>query len=357
MAFNMPDERKSNMKLREMIKEKKEFTVGFIGGSITEGAGATKPACRYSSVTLSLLAERYPDVTFREVNAGVGGTGSNLGLFRAESQLLSGEPDLVFVEFSVNDAYNYSSKYHESLVRFLRKCRSTLPIGFIYTLQDKMYAEYYAKGQLPPVAASLEPVAAAYGIPTFPVALAICRKMESVDRWGEFFVDNVHPTDLGHRTYAEFMADALECCDFEIKAPNEPLGAIVDGSPRMVPLPRDVDCSGWEVSDKPFANRFPSYIYSDKPGTELAFEFDGTAVGIYNTVERDSGIVEFSIDGGQWYTHSTWDKYALQYSRSHYRVMFDSLPEGHHTLRLRVSGEIPEQSEGRFIRIGAILVG
>ena len=45
------------MKLSQIIKNKKEFKIGYLGGSITEGAGSsTKDKC-YASLVTSGLAE------------------------------------------------------------------------------------------------------------------------------------------------------------------------------------------------------------------------------------------------------------------------------------------------------------
>ena len=45
----------------------------------------------------------FPEAEFTCVNAGIGGTTSHFGAARAEEDLLYARPDVVFVEFSVND--------------------------------------------------------------------------------------------------------------------------------------------------------------------------------------------------------------------------------------------------------------
>lgn len=52
---------------------------------------------------MDLLRRRYPSVKFQEVNAGIGGTGSDLGAFRMDRHVIVHEPDLVFIEFAQND--------------------------------------------------------------------------------------------------------------------------------------------------------------------------------------------------------------------------------------------------------------
>src|SRR5260221_612405 len=74
----------------------KPVTVAYFGGSITAANG-------WRPKTFAWLHERYPKVAFTEVNAAIGGTGSDLGAFRLGHDVLSHKPDLVFVEFAVND--------------------------------------------------------------------------------------------------------------------------------------------------------------------------------------------------------------------------------------------------------------
>ena len=86
------------------LKNNKKLTVGYFGGSITEGAGASDPSNCWRSLTTQWLRDTYPDCEINEIMAAIGGTGSDLGAYRCEKDLLSGSPDLVFIEFSCNDA-------------------------------------------------------------------------------------------------------------------------------------------------------------------------------------------------------------------------------------------------------------
>ena len=49
------------------------------------------------------LQKEYPQCTFKEVHAAIGGTGSSLGVFRFNHDALQYKPDLLFVEFATND--------------------------------------------------------------------------------------------------------------------------------------------------------------------------------------------------------------------------------------------------------------
>lgn len=76
-----------------------ELTCVAIGGSITEAGGTTKSWGKYFSDWLNEKTGK--KVNF--YNKGVGGTDSSYGLARLYSDVSSLAPDIVFVEFSVND--------------------------------------------------------------------------------------------------------------------------------------------------------------------------------------------------------------------------------------------------------------
>ena len=61
----------------------KKLTIGFFGGSITEGAGATSwDGTSWRANITRDLKETYPDAEITAVNAAIGGTGTDLGLYR-----------------------------------------------------------------------------------------------------------------------------------------------------------------------------------------------------------------------------------------------------------------------------------
>lgn len=83
-----------------------ELTIGFFGGSITQGSLATKPENCYAYRVFSWWKQKFPQAVFHYVNGGIGGTTSHFGVSRAETDVLMYQPDVVFVDFSVNDDAN-----------------------------------------------------------------------------------------------------------------------------------------------------------------------------------------------------------------------------------------------------------
>ena len=106
----------------EKTRAGKEVTLAYIGGSITQGAGAApiNTEC-YAYKSYQLFQKRFSaknNVKF--IKAGVGGTPSELGMIRFDRDVLRDgqQPDIVVIEFAVNDEGDETKgDCYESLVR------------------------------------------------------------------------------------------------------------------------------------------------------------------------------------------------------------------------------------------------
>ena len=99
------------VKKLEAAENGESLTLGYIGGSITEGKN-------YSNPFTSYVRNTFAKGSFKEVNIGMSGTSSVVGLVRAEKGLVAQNPDIVVIEFSVNDHEDISyKKSFESLIR------------------------------------------------------------------------------------------------------------------------------------------------------------------------------------------------------------------------------------------------
>ncbi len=98
------------------------LNVVFFGASLTWGANASDPnLTSYRALVGARLEKAYPKARFKFWDAAIGGTGSQLGVFRFERNVLRRKPDLVFLDFSANDDINSDNPEtlasYESLVR------------------------------------------------------------------------------------------------------------------------------------------------------------------------------------------------------------------------------------------------
>lgn len=91
----------------------KDITVAFIGGSITEGGNITTPFVQ------KWQAERSGEITY--INAGQGGTQSDYGAMRLYEEVLSKNPDVVFIDFAGNDQYSTDAQIKANVEAMIKQ--------------------------------------------------------------------------------------------------------------------------------------------------------------------------------------------------------------------------------------------
>ena len=219
------------VKAIEKAQRGEETTLAYIGGSITQGAGAIpiNSEC-YAYKSYQSFAEKFgkgENVHF--VKAGVGGTPSELGMIRFERDVLRDgavAPDIVVVEFAVNDEGDETKgNCYESLVRKILMLPNAPAVVLLFSvfaddwnLQDRLgvVGERYRL----PMVSVLDAVT-----PQFRLKAGEGRVLSK----SQFFYDMFHPTNAGHT----IMADCLMNC-FE-KAKEQ--GSSADSMGESLPAP------------------------------------------------------------------------------------------------------------------------
>ncbi len=185
-----------------------DAAIGFLGGSITQGSLASGPEKCYAALTFDWWQGHFPSSKARYINAGIGGTTSHYGAARAEDDLLSYRPDLVFVEFSVNDTDDsHFMETYEGLIRRIWNCDWQPAVVLIHN-------RFYDTG------ASAQPVhdriGRHYGLPRVCVGDVLWGKLQTGELTAEEVTpDGLHPNDRGHRMIAEMICGFLEKVDEE----------------------------------------------------------------------------------------------------------------------------------------------
>lgn len=183
-----------------------DVTIAYLGGSITEGAQAKpqKTKC-YAYVSYEIFRDRYASdpEKVHYVNAGISGTPSLLGLTRLEQDVLSKTPDIVFVEFAVNDSTDHQSKVaYESLVRRLINSETQPAVILIFTL---MSSGYNAQEHM-------EEIGKYYDLGMISVKNAISPEIKKgTMTFRDYSSDYAHPTTEGHAFIADMIAHYFSC--------------------------------------------------------------------------------------------------------------------------------------------------
>lgn len=349
------------------LKNHKKLNIGYFGGSITEGAGASHPDNCWRSLVTKWFRDTYPECEINEIMAAIGGTGSDLGAYRCEKDLLSKYPDLVFFEFSCNDAEDSFLPVVNNCESIYRKIWQNNPyaeIVVVYTMIKSM-DEDISSGKIVESRAAHMATALYYGnILQIDMGQILREKVRiAPDGWNAYTVDTVHPNDEGYRIYADTIISRLAA---ELSGPSYGLNE------RLLPKSLFGDRSyigaclvdatkasydeKWTFVNESLCERYHTYMESMTPGATLEFKFEGIRVGLYWMMAKDSGNIEYSIDEEEWREVSSWDFYCKNFNRAHRMMLTDDMKRGEHILRLRVSNNKEAESEGYAVRIGAFLV-
>jgi lysophospholipase L1-like esterase len=178
---------------------REELTVAFIGGSITEGVGATADTC-YAKLTYDWLVDYYENTTFSFINAGISGTPSILGAAREERDIP--DADIVFIEFAVNDGQDELHKQaYESLVRHYLALPDQPAVFLLFTVLKNGYSAQDHMKQ----------IGEYYDLPMVSLKDGLTPFFDSGRlTWEQYSDDESHPNAWGHRMVADLLARKIE---------------------------------------------------------------------------------------------------------------------------------------------------
>lgn len=307
--------------------------IAYLGGSITEQAG-------WRVKTLEHFKKRYPDCKFSEINAAIGGTGSDLGVLRIEHDVLVKKPDLLFVEFAVNDSKGDPTEIAKAMEGIVRKTWKQFPacdICFVYTLTDNQVFDSLKVGKLNLSAAVMEVIADYYNLPSIHLGIEVIRllkegklvmkapevKMDKVsgddlnqsyklplseDGKIHFSKDGVHPyTNTGHQLYLDAIVRSLPAIEKQSKnaIPHQlgtPYNKANYENSSMLDVHQATRTGDWVQLPKnqppvnSFANRVNTF-WRAGVGATLTVKFKGSSVKIYDVLGPDAARLEVTLDG------------------------------------------------------------
>ena len=355
------------------LENEGEVTIVYLGGSITRAEG-------YRAMTANWLRQQYPEADIRAVNSGISGTGSDLGCARVETDVLRHKPDLVVVEFVVNDGGASESKaWIEGIVRQIRKRSHMTDVLFVYTLTERDVAGFQA-GQYQQGALLQDELADYYGIPSIHLGIEVSRLVtegslvftaksdeEPVNGTIVFTHDSVHPTiSDGHRIYASTIIRHLETVrgigrsggQVEHPFPLEPLVAENPWEYAVLLTPEGLAefSSGWTyVTPENFELAreyewlFPGLWRACEPGDAFTVEFTGTRIGLFDIGGPDSGRLRITVDGGEPFIVDRFTPHN-DHNRNQY-VFLPELSNGKHSVRFEIDTERTDKA-GVFEAVG-----
>lgn len=376
-----------------------EVAIGYLGGSITAQNG-------WRPMTRAWFQKTWPKAKVREINAAIGGTPSGLGVFRLQQDVLRHDPDLVFVEFAVNDGGTRPEdiwRAMEGIVRQIWRTDATIDICFVYTIHTAGMPKDYLQGFCPRSTSSMELLADHYDIPSIDMGKRIVElheagklmyKAKADPKTGKrlpapdgvilFANDDCHPRPEGHRVYTEVISQAILAMGKLGKPGPHEIGKpfIADNweAAKIVPLKKSMLTAGWRKlpTDKGLGKRFhrfmPEMWEATKPGEKIAFKIRGSKVLLYDMLGPDGGQAILTVDG------KTRPKPVKRFDRycSYHRIATLSIAGNLdaakvHSIEIEIHPEQPDRSvvidrekgkknfdpkrfDGTCLRVGGILV-
>jgi acyl-CoA thioesterase I len=180
-----------------------DITVGMLGGSITQGSLSSTPKTCYAYLVYEWWVNKFKESKITYINGGIGGTTSQFGVARVESDLLKFKPDFVIVEYSVNDAENDLFKEtYESLVRKILEYPNEPGVFIVNNVQynDGVNAQRIHNE-----------VGAYYNLPIVSMKNSIYKEIEEgrINKQ-EITPDDLHPNDMGHKLIGDIINNMLD---------------------------------------------------------------------------------------------------------------------------------------------------
>ncbi|MFI4911124.1 MAG: SGNH/GDSL hydrolase family protein [Sedimentisphaeraceae bacterium JB056] len=343
------------------LAAKEPVTIAYIGGSITEQQG-------WRDGTFDNFVKTYPDVEFTQINSAIPGTNSQLGAARIDRDVLSKDPDLVFIEFAVNDGNSeYSQKTFEGMVRKIYDADINTDICFVYTIWNGQIEKYLYNGRYQPSASGMEVVAEHYGVPSIHMAfyaakllredkLVFKAPLSTKDKIA-FSPDGVHPyTQTGHPLYTRAVVDSLVEIENASTAGERivPLALHKDDwqDAKLVSLSEVRKSESWqEITTKKsklfaeFGKFMPRIWMADKNGSSISFAFKGTAVGIYGIKGPDVGMLKIELDSREPELITFFDSYctAGRYKLKSVMLAY-GLSDDVHRVKITVDEAMPDKA-------------
>ncbi|MFA6962564.1 MAG: GDSL-type esterase/lipase family protein [Opitutaceae bacterium] len=334
--------------------------VAFLGGSITAAQG-------WRVLVRDHLKAAYPKSALTEISAAIPGTDSAFGACRLADHVLARSPDLLFVEFAVNDIGAAPDRIRaamEGIVRQTWRADPRTDIVFVYTLSQSQLPDLQA-GRPAATSRAMEEVAAHYGIPSIQFGVEVARQADAgkllfkglpagLDAEGRdsagrlvFSADGTHPLPAGHRLYFSVIDRALPRLLTGDAAPHV-LPAALTSAPwdtaAILPVEKLTRTGNWSLLpslDKRTAwqpaNLTPPTWLATAPGSSTTFTFTGTSFGLAGLKTPDSGRFRVTVDDRPSVETTFFDAFCVDgHSRLAAWWYPGDLPAGPHTVHIEL---------------------
>ncbi|MCR4943803.1 MAG: SGNH/GDSL hydrolase family protein [Clostridium sp.] len=253
-----------------------DITVAFLGGSITQQFKAEVHEKCYAYLTYLWFKENFKSINVKYINAGVGATGSIIGVHRVEREVLKFNPDILFVDFAVNDKVDdYCKVSYESLIRKILSWKKVPALIEVFMSNDD-----FSNAQKQQIN-----IGEKYNLPMISYRNVLKSEIEKGSfKWKDVEADEVHPNNNGHYILNQLLVNFLE----EVRSGN------IKGNNEETKL-------GEALYGDKYINGVILNNKNAKCTKNEGFEFDTEGFQVFNNgwklIKENKGELEFEIEG------------------------------------------------------------
>ena len=185
-------------------------TIVALGDSLTQGWMVSKG---YLDFLREMLIMEFPKSRFKLINSGIPGDTADSGLSRLKWDVLHYNPDCVFIQYAINDAFSgFTEQQFKNTIRaIIDKIKEhgdadivLTTSGYIGDNDDNRHVEGYYH--------QLQVLGEDYGIPVVLTHEYWKKKIRNGILFGSLVqYDSVHPTEEGYRLMAEAIKNLFFC--------------------------------------------------------------------------------------------------------------------------------------------------
>ena len=196
-------------KMRDGISQ----TFCYMGGSITVGENATLKDNNHHQKGYAYYSYQWLKDTFdsannsKYFNAAISGTGSEIGVVRAQKDVYDHDPNVIFIEFAANNSS--SDLYRDTFEGLVRTCLN-LPNSPAVVLVVSCTTYTHNSG----ATKYIYQIGKYYDLPVFSIDAGLYDLCDGVLKtsnqyFNAFISDGTHPNDEGHMLYGKCLASFL----------------------------------------------------------------------------------------------------------------------------------------------------
>ena len=185
------------------------ITIVALGDSLTQGWMVSKG---YVDFLEEMLHIKFPESKFKLVNSGIPGDTADSGLYRLMGDVLYYNPDCVFIQYAINDAFSgfTEQQFKKNIKDIIEKIKENanadiilITSGYIGDNDDNRLVERYYQ--------QLTALGEDYRIPVALVHEYWKKKItDGIPFESLVQYDGVHPTEEGYRLMAEAVMKLFE---------------------------------------------------------------------------------------------------------------------------------------------------